>query len=127
MFLRSNLISFTGTKSPSEMDKDDPEVEMYKRHNNYFEVTKVIGISALLNQNFLKVQDVDVQRDIHLFIARYSGHFKIGSTCDGCLEKIRGRWYKCLHCINIDLCTNCQSNGRKPRKHLDSHEVTELR
>ena len=109
------------------MDKDDAEVELYKRHKHYFEVTKLIGIYGLFNQNFLNGLDPDVQRDIHLFVARYSHYFKVGTTCDGCLENITGRRYKCLHCIDMDLCTNCYSNGRKPSEHLEWHQVIELR
>ena len=125
--MENNVTSFIGTKTPSERDEDDAEVEMYKRHKHYLKLTKITGIYALLNQDFLKWQDVDVQRDIHLFIARYSYPFKVGSKCDGCLEHIRGGRYKCLHCMDIYLCTNCYSNGRKPNEHLESHEVIELR
>lgn len=99
---------------------------MYKRHKGYFQEAKAIGIDAWCDQNRLKAQ-VDVQRDISLFIARYSANLEVVITCDGCSEKIRGRRYRCLHCIDMDLCINCYNSGRKPSEHLESHEVIDLR
>ena len=108
------------------MDIEEAEVEMCKRHKRYFEETKLIGTSAWRKKHWRK-GEIDVQRDICLFKARYSSSLKIEFICDGCSETIEGRWYRCLHCIDFDLCTNCYKNGKTTSEHLDSHNIIELR
>ena len=108
------------------MDIEEAEIEMCKRHKRYFEETKVIGSLAWRYKHWFK-GDIDVQRDICLFNARYSSSLKIEFACDGCYEDIVGRWYRCLCCIEFDLCTNCYESGKTKSEHLDSHEIIELR
>ena len=115
----------TGTLTHLSVDIEEAEIEMCKRHNSYFEEAKAIGTSVWRKKHRLK-GDVDVQRDICLFKARYSSSLKLGFICDGCSEKIEGRWYRCLHCIDFDLCTNCCKSGKTTSEHLVSHEITEL-
>ena len=119
-------IFFTGTLSLLEVDIEEAEIEMCKRHKRYFEETKAIGAYAWNSKHVLK-GEVDVQRDICLFKARYSSSIEIEFTCDGCSEKIQSGWYRCLHCIDFDLCTNCFKSGKTTSEHLDSHEIIELR
>ena len=108
------------------MDKEEAEIEMCKRHKRYFQEAKTIGTDVWRKENDNKGQ-VDAQRDINLFKARYSSNLKISFMCDGCSEEIIGRWYRCLHCVDMDQCANCFMSGRKPNEHLDCHEVIELR
>ena len=108
------------------MDKEEAEVAMCNRHKRYFEEAKAIGSGDWCIQNRSNGQN-DVKRDISMFIARYSSKLEVSCICDGCSEKIRGQRYRCLNCIDMDLCNNCYKSGRKPNEHLDSHEVIELR
>ena len=108
------------------MDMEEAEIEMCKRHKRYFEETKINGISAWRREHWLK-GEIDVQRDISLFKARYSSSLKIGYICDGCSKNIEGRWYRCLHCIDFDLCTSCYKSVKATSEHLDAHEIIELR
>ena len=99
---------------------------MYKRHKSYFEETKTIGVNAWLNRNLMKAQ-VDVQRDINLFMARYSNQIAFLVRCSECSKAIRGPRYRCMCCIDLELCSNCYTSGKKPSEHLEPHEVIELR
>ena len=119
-------IFFKGTAIPFTVDKEEAEIEMCKRHKRYFQEAKTIGMGVWHEENCNKGQ-VDVQRDINLFKARYSFSLKIRIMCNGCSEYIRGRWYRCLHCVDMDQCDDCFMSGRKPIEHLDCHEVIELR
>ena len=106
------------------MDIEEAELEMYKRHKRYFEETKVM---ASWSSKHEFQGDLDVQRDISLFEARYSSILKFWFICDGCSENIKNHWYRCLDCICMDLCTNCYKNEKKPSGHLDSHQFVHLR
>ena len=108
-----------------KVDTDEAEIEMCKRHKRYFEEAKAMGISAWREMHCKG--PVDVQRDICMFKARYSVNLDISFICDTCLEEIRGIWYRCLHCIDMDLCANCYNSGQKPSEHLESLEFIELR
>ena len=108
------------------MDIEAAEIDMCKRHKRYFEETKMYGTSAWSQKHWLK-GEIDVQQDICLFKARYSSSLKIKYECDGCSKNIEGRWYRCLHCIDFDLCTNCYQSVKAASEHLDAHEIIELR
>ena len=108
------------------MDMEEAEIEMCKRHKRYFEETKIIGTLAWRQKHLLK-GETDVKRDICLFKARYSSSLKLVFICDGCSKNIEGRWYRCLHCIDFDLCTNCYKSVKTTSEHLDAHDIIELR
>ena len=120
------LIFSTGTLTPIHVNTEEAEIEMCNRHKRYFQETKSIGTSAWCKNHYLKGK-IDVQRDICLFLARYSSSLKIVFICDGCSMNIEGCWYRCLYCIDMDLCTKCYKSGKKRSEHLDSHEIIELR
>lgn len=40
-----------------------------------------------------------------------SGVVHDGIVCDGCEKQIQGFRYKCLQCIDYDLCANCDARG----------------
>ena len=108
------------------MDIEEAEIEMCNRHKRYFEDTKANESYAWRFKLWVK-GEVDVQRDICLFKARYSSSLKLKFICGVCSKKIKGRWYRCLHCTDFNLCTNCYENGKTTSEHLDSHKIIELR
>lgn len=108
------------------MDIEEAEIEMCRRHKRYFEDTKGFGTFPLKRKHWFKEQ-VDVQRDISLFQARYSHSLKLKFYCNGCYNDIEQHWYRCMHCTDLNLCTSCFKSGKTTSQHLDSHEIIELR
>ncbi|KAK7482310.1 hypothetical protein BaRGS_00026438, partial [Batillaria attramentaria] len=48
-------------------------------------------------------------------------------TCDGCGVTLPGRRYRCIQCVDMDLCTTCYSGGVKPEgEHHDDHDFVHL-
>ena len=99
---------------------------MHERHKKFFKAAKQQGIDAWCTEHRERAS-LDVQRDINLFIARYSSHLDVVITCDGCQETIKGSRHRCLNCIDMDLCTSCYRQGAKPNEHTDQHTVIDLR
>ena len=99
---------------------------MCKRHKRYCEDTKGIGTFPLYRKHWFKEQ-VDVQRGISLFQARYSHSLELKFHCNGCSNDMKGLWYRCIHCIDVNLCTNWFKSGKTTSEHLDPHEIIELR
>ena len=99
---------------------------MCKRHKRYCEDTKGIGTFPLYRKHWFKEQ-VDVQRGISLFQARYSHSLELKFHCNGCSNDMKGLWYRCIHCIDVNLYTNWFKSGKTTSEHLDSHEIIELR
>lgn len=107
-------------------DDEEAELKMYERHKKFFNEAKNQSIDAWCNKN-REGAPVDIQRDINLFIARYSADLDVVITCDGCQEQIQGRRHRCLNCIDMDLCSKCYNSSAKPDNHTEQHQVIDLR
>ncbi|PVD39043.1 hypothetical protein C0Q70_01670 [Pomacea canaliculata] len=67
------------------------------------------------------------KKAIQMFIARFSDLLDVEITCDGCGNTLPGRRYRCVQCVDLDLCTTCFSGGVKPEgEHSDDHEFIHL-
>ncbi|XP_065066167.1 zinc finger ZZ-type and EF-hand domain-containing protein 1-like isoform X1 [Rhopilema esculentum] len=102
------------------------ELQMHERHLNYFKEAKSMDIDKWCEKT-RESAPRDVKRDINLFIARFSEHLNVQITCDGCGEKLSGRRYRCLNCMDMDLCAKCYENNEKPDEHTEEHEIIDLR
>lgn len=50
--------------------------------------------------------------------------FRTGVSCDSCLKNnFRGRRYKCLICIDYDLCAACYESGATTIQHTTEHPM----
>jgi next to BRCA1 gene 1 protein len=50
------------------------------------------------------------------------------ATCDACeKDRIRGDRYKCLVCIDYDLCGECFERGRETEQHLTDHALAHFK
>lgn len=45
--------------------------------------------------------------ETQIFVARYSDLLDVEITCDGCGITLPDGRYRCLQCLDMDLCTNC--------------------
>ena len=46
-------------------------------------------------------------KDTHNFIARFCDLINVEINCDVCAMTLPGRRYRCLECLDFDLCANC--------------------
>ena len=62
---------------------------------------------------------------VQTFIARYCSVLEVSITCDGCSAQIPGARYRCLDCVDVDLCGVCFSGGVMPpgTKHTTDHHI----
>lgn len=54
----------------------------------------------------------------------YFSYVFSGVSCDSCLKNnFRGRRYKCLICIDYDLCATCYESGAVTNQHTTEHPM----
>ena len=51
----------------------------------------------------------DLFQAIQMFVARFCDLLDVEITCDGCGVTLPGRRYRCVQCVDMDLCTTCYS------------------
>lgn len=44
---------------------------------------------------------------MHMFIARYCDLLNVVISCDGCKRMAPWHRYRCLQCLDMDLCKTC--------------------
>ena len=101
------------------------EIAMCKRHKSYFDAVQ--EITAEVWCELQQYESLNVIRDMNLFISRYSNHGEFKSKCDGCSEPLTWRKFRCLACLDLDLCESCYVNVKKPDGHLNTHKMIGLR
>uniref|UniRef100_A0A3B4AK77 Uncharacterized protein n=1 Tax=Periophthalmus magnuspinnatus TaxID=409849 RepID=A0A3B4AK77_9GOBI len=63
---------------------------------------------------------------MHMFIARYCDLLNVVISCDGCERMAPWHRYRCLQCMDMDLCKTCFLSGAKPEGHEDDHEMVNM-
>ena len=101
------------------------EITMCKRHKSYFDAVQ--EITAEVWCELQQYESLNVIRDMNLFISRYSNHGEFKSKCDGCSEPLTWKKFRCLACLDLDLCESCYVNVKKPDGHLNTHKMIGLR
>uniref|UniRef100_A0A8C9XCD2 Zinc finger ZZ-type and EF-hand domain containing 1 n=1 Tax=Sander lucioperca TaxID=283035 RepID=A0A8C9XCD2_SANLU len=67
------------------------------------------------------------RRKMHMFIARYCDLLNVVISCDGCERMAPWHRYRCLQCMDMDLCKTCfLTGGAKPEGHEDDHEMVNM-
>uniref|UniRef100_A0A8C9XCB0 Zinc finger ZZ-type and EF-hand domain containing 1 n=1 Tax=Sander lucioperca TaxID=283035 RepID=A0A8C9XCB0_SANLU len=66
------------------------------------------------------------RRKMHMFIARYCDLLNVVISCDGCERMAPWHRYRCLQCMDMDLCKTCFLSGAKPEGHEDDHEMVNM-
>ncbi|XP_020615974.1 zinc finger ZZ-type and EF-hand domain-containing protein 1-like isoform X2 [Orbicella faveolata] len=104
---------------------EQQELDHYEEGNTWLEEAKrdMSWVYRLQHE----AQTVEERRRMHLFVARFSDILDVSITCNGCDVSLSGRRYRCLDCLDVDLCNSCYTNGMKPDGHLESHTVIDMR
>ncbi|XP_068674922.1 zinc finger ZZ-type and EF-hand domain-containing protein 1-like [Montipora foliosa] len=102
------------------------ELEQYEEGNKWLEEAKQ-NFDSWFSRLQSEVQTDHQRRIMHLFVARFSDILDVVITCDGCDITLSGRRYRCLDCLDVDLCNNCYTTGVKPEGHLETHNVIDMR
>ncbi|XP_022784131.1 zinc finger ZZ-type and EF-hand domain-containing protein 1-like [Stylophora pistillata] len=104
---------------------EQQELDHYEEGNGWLLEAKrdMSWFSRLQNE----AQTDQERRRMHLFVARFSDILDVSITCDGCDITLSGRRYRCLNCMDVDLCNTCYLSGVKPEGHTDSHDVIDMR
>ncbi|XP_073246845.1 zinc finger ZZ-type and EF-hand domain-containing protein 1-like isoform X1 [Porites lutea] len=105
---------------------DQQELEHYEEGNKWLDEAKENFDNWFEGMRTLAQTDQQ-RRRMHLFVARFSDSLDVVITCDGCDVTLTGRRYRCLNCMDVDLCNNCYMTGVKPDGHSESHDVIDMR
>ena len=112
-------ISFTSSED------ENKEIAMCKRHKNYFKTVLEIKVKKWCDLR--QYESLSVIRDMNLFIARYAHLIDFDINCDSCSVSLPLEKYRCLICLDLDLCESCYTNGIIPISHVGTHRMIELR
>ncbi|XP_041364980.1 zinc finger ZZ-type and EF-hand domain-containing protein 1-like [Gigantopelta aegis] len=67
------------------------------------------------------------KKALQMFVGRFCDLLDVEISCDGCGVTLPGRRYRCLNCMDMDLCTTCYCGGVKPEgEHRDDHDIVHL-
>ena len=101
------------------------EIAMCKRHKSYIDAVEEITSEVWCELQ--QYESMNIIRDTKLFISRYSNYDGFNSKCDGCSEPLTWKKFRCLTCLDLDLCESCYINVKKPDGHLNTHKMIALR
>ncbi|RUS90800.1 hypothetical protein EGW08_001419, partial [Elysia chlorotica] len=102
--------------------KEEEELEEYNRYMDWFK--EVAGDFGTWFSHM--AEDITDKKSLKWFVARFSDVLDVEITCDGCRTTLPGRRYRCLQCVDMDLCTACFIGGVEPEEHQDTHEIVHL-
>jgi len=113
-----------GAMQPLQVEDKEAELAMIKRHEIYFQQVKKCGKNIVMDPRFAE------SLDMRLFYSRFEILLDLITTCDQCEQHlprpIECR-YRCLVCIDFDICQNCYISGNNPQKHAETHTIICLR
>uniref|UniRef100_UPI00398EF9C9 zinc finger ZZ-type and EF-hand domain-containing protein 1 isoform X2 n=1 Tax=Pristiophorus japonicus TaxID=55135 RepID=UPI00398EF9C9 len=66
------------------------------------------------------------KRRMHMFVARYCDLLNVEISCDGCHKIAPWHRYRCLQCLDMDLCKTCFLGGVMPEHHEDYHKMVNM-
>ena len=108
-----------------DINSEDEELELYKRHKRYLDEALKIKLHVWISNrdNVLP----HVKGDMNLFLARYSQRLGVVVECNSCNRNINGHRYRCLNCLDVDLCSACYFTGKITSEHRICHTVLDLK
>jgi len=110
---------------PLQVEDKEAELAMIKRHEIYFQQVKKFGKNIVLDHRFAE------SMDMRLFYSRFEILLELRTKCDQCDQHLSTTpiecRYRCLVCIDFDICQNCYISGNNPQKHSETHTIICLR
>ena len=86
--------SSSGTIRMLDLNNEDEELKLYKRHKRYFNESLRVKLDVWISNRVNFPQDI--REDMGLFLARYSLRFGVRIACNGCTKHIDRHRYRCL-------------------------------
>ncbi|XP_062414058.1 zinc finger ZZ-type and EF-hand domain-containing protein 1 isoform X3 [Pungitius pungitius] len=104
---------------------EDDEIADYKKNQEWMDEC----MDGMFEKWYDKIEEEDSMEDrrkMHMFIARYCDLLNVVISCDGCERMAPWHRYRCLQCMDMDLCKTCFLSGAKPEGHEDDHEMVNM-
>uniref|UniRef100_A0A3P9L8A9 Zinc finger, ZZ-type with EF hand domain 1 n=1 Tax=Oryzias latipes TaxID=8090 RepID=A0A3P9L8A9_ORYLA len=103
---------------------EEDEITDYKKNQEWMDEC----MDGMFEKWYDKIDEedsVEDKRKMHMFIARYCDLLNVVISCDGCDRMAPWHRYRCLQCMDMDLCKTCFL-GVKPEGHEDDHEMVNM-
>ncbi|XP_072302754.1 zinc finger ZZ-type and EF-hand domain-containing protein 1 isoform X2 [Eucyclogobius newberryi] len=105
---------------------EEDEIADYKKNQEWMDEC----MDGMFEKWYDKIDEEDSMEDrrkMHMFIARYCDLLNVVISCDGCERMAPWHRYRCLQCMDMDLCKTCfLTGGAKPEGHEDDHEMVNM-
>nr|XP_049597636.1 zinc finger ZZ-type and EF-hand domain-containing protein 1 isoform X2 [Syngnathus scovelli] len=104
---------------------EEDEIADYKKNQEWMDEC----MDGMFEKWYDKIDEEDSTEDrrkMHMFIARYCDLLNVVISCDGCERMAPWHRYRCLQCMDMDLCKTCFLSGAKPEGHEDEHEMVNM-
>ncbi|CAH1794732.1 unnamed protein product [Owenia fusiformis] len=114
-------------KALSDLEESD-EIKEYQQYKKWLSEVKddsFLGWYSLRPEND---NDRINAKEIQMFVALYSDLLDVEINCDGCNSTLPGSRFRCLQCVDMDLCAACYTGGVKPTNdHTEEHDIVHLK
>ncbi|KAM4620940.1 zinc finger ZZ-type and EF-hand domain-containing protein 1 [Polymixia lowei] len=104
---------------------EEDEIADYKKNQDWMDEC----VDGMFEKWYDKIDEegsMEDRRKMHMFIARYCDLLNVVISCDGCERMAPWHRYRCLQCMDMDLCKTCFLSGAKPEGHEDDHEMVNM-
>nr|XP_046267619.1 zinc finger ZZ-type and EF-hand domain-containing protein 1 [Scatophagus argus] len=104
---------------------EEDEIADYKKNQEWMDEC----MDGMFEKWYDKIDEdnsMEDRRKMHMFIARYCDLLNVVISCDGCERMAPWHRYRCLQCMDMDLCKTCFLSGAKPEGHEDDHEMVNM-
>uniref|UniRef100_A0A669ETS2 Zinc finger ZZ-type and EF-hand domain containing 1 n=1 Tax=Oreochromis niloticus TaxID=8128 RepID=A0A669ETS2_ORENI len=104
---------------------EEDEIADYKKNQEWMDEC-MDGMFEKWYDKIDEEESMEDRRKMHMFIARYCDLLNVVISCDGCERMAPWHRYRCLQCMDMDLCKTCFLSGAKPEGHEDDHEMVNM-
>ncbi|KAM3601090.1 uncharacterized protein V6R79_007539 [Siganus canaliculatus] len=104
---------------------EEDEITDYKKNQDWMDEC-MDGMFEKWYDKIEEEESMEDRRKMHMFIARYCDLLNVVISCDGCERMAPWHRYRCLQCMDMDLCKTCFLSGAKPEGHEDDHEMVNM-